>query len=75
MTRYAVFTRTWWRYDSSYPNGLAPHPGPKSRKGHPQNLTSYEAAQDYCRVWNANHTPGRFSRKAEFESVPSKYSK
>ncbi len=70
MTRYAVFTRTWWRRNPLRPGGLEPHAGRKSRRGHPQDLASYEAAQDYCRVWNANHPPGRYSRKAEFESKP-----
>lgn len=62
--RYTVFTRTWWRNNPSWPNGLEPCPG--RRHTHMRNL-SYEQAYEYCRQWNAAHKPGRLSRKAEFE--------
>ena len=65
---YRVFTRTFWRRNPSWPNGLEPHAGKRSYRGHPKGLT-YEQARDYCRVWNANHPPGRLSRKAEFEEA------
>lgn len=65
---YRVFTRTWWRRNQSWPNGLEPHAGKRSYRGHPQCLT-VEQARDYCRIWNANHPPGRLGRKAEFEEA------
>jgi len=65
MTTYAVFTRTWWRYNPAWPNGLEPCAGKKKylRKG----ITSEESARDIARVWNANNKPGRLSRKADYE--------
>ena len=67
---YRVFTRTWWRYSSDPKwqhggdlNGLEPCYGRQTTIGH--HLT-YDEARDLCRIWNANHKPGRLSRKAEF---------
>jgi hypothetical protein len=62
---YSVFVRTWWRPKKG--GGLEPRAGRKMRAGHPQNVTQ-DQARDYCRVYNANHPPGRLSRKAEYES-------
>lgn len=67
MTKYRCFTRTWWRSNPKWPNGLEPHPGRRTYAGHPANLTEDEARR-YCRNWNAEHKPGRFSRKCEFEA-------
>lgn len=63
----SVFVRTWWRRNPAWPNGLEPHAGRKSRRGHPQRVTEDEA-RSYCQVYNANHPPGRLSRKAEYEA-------
>lgn len=63
--RYTVFVRSWWRHNPSWPNGLEPYPGRK--KILRRNLTESEARQ-MCREYNATHTPGRLSRKAEYES-------
>ena len=60
---YTIFTRTWWRHNPSWPGGLEPHPGPRSPLG---QASTEEGARDICRVWNANHKPGRLSRKAEY---------
>lgn len=61
--RYSTFTRTWWRNNPSWPNGLEPCPG--KRRTHARNL-SYEEARRMCQEWNATHKPGRLSRKMEF---------
>jgi len=66
---YCVFTRTWWKEATSagWPNNLKPQAGARSYRGHPDGL-SYGEAQEYCQDWNDSHDPGRYSRKAEFES-------
>lgn len=63
---YRVFTRTWWKHNPAWPNGLEPEAGKRNYRGHPQRLTLQEA-QAYCQRWNAEHKPGKFSLKAEFE--------
>jgi hypothetical protein len=66
---YCVFTRTWWKEATSagWPNNLEPQAGTRSYRGHPKGLT-YSEAREYCQDWNDSHDPGRYSRKAEFES-------
>ena len=69
---YRVFTRTWWRQNSTtsdrgilaWPDGLEPCAGRKTTIA--RHCTEQEAraiAQEY----NATHKPGRLSRKAELE--------
>ena len=60
---YIIFTRTWWRNNPSWPNGLEPHAG---RRHTIAKASTEDSARDICRVWNANHKPGRLSRKAEY---------
>lgn len=62
---YRVFTRTWWQRNPAYPGGLEPRPGRQHtiRRG-----LSYSEAQAFCASWNAEHKPGKLSRKAEFQS-------
>lgn len=62
--RYRVFTRRWWKDNPAWPNGLEPHAGRKRELA--RNL-SREEAYEYCRRYNAEHNPGRYSVKAEFE--------
>jgi hypothetical protein len=62
--RYRAFTRTWWRHNSAWPNGLEPGAGRKTTLA--RNL-SHDEAKRLCADWNATHKPGRLSRKAEFE--------
>ena len=64
---YSVFTRTWWKENPSWPNGLEPQPGTRHYRGHPQSVTE-EEAREYCQEWNDTHDPGRLSLKAEYES-------
>ena len=63
QARYTVFTRTWWRSNPSWPNGLEPCAGRKHTLR--RDLTWSEARQ-LCETWNFEHKPGRLSRKAEF---------
>jgi hypothetical protein len=62
--RYTVFTRTWWKHNPSWPNGLEPGVGKKTRIA--RNVSEAEARQ-ICQQYNATHKPGRLSRKAEYE--------
>ena len=62
---YRVFTRTWWRYNPSWPNGLEPGAGRKTTIN--KRVSTEEEARNICKVWNANHKPGKLSRKAEYE--------
>jgi hypothetical protein len=60
---YRVFTRTWWRFNSSWTGGVEPCPG---RKTTIACGCTYDEARSIAQVWNANHKPGPLSRKAEF---------
>ena len=60
---YRVFTRTWWRDNPDFPDGLEPGPG---RKTTLVKRVSLEEAKKIARKYNATHDPGRLSRKAEF---------
>lgn len=68
--KYDVFVRTWWRRakpeDGRWPNNLVPCPG--KRRYLARNV-SYSIAKQMCEEWNKEHKPGRYSRKAEFQSV------
>ena len=61
---YRAFTRTWWRHNPVWPDGLEPGAGRKTTLGH--RLTEAKARQ-VCRQYNDSHRPGRLSRKAEYE--------
>lgn len=63
---YRIFTRRWWRANKNWPNGLEPHAGKQRTIG--QAMTEDEAIK-VCRNWNETHSPGLFSRKAEFEEI------
>jgi len=63
---YSVFTRTWWKDNPNWPNGLEPCPGKKTRKA---TVDTAEQARAICQDWNARHKPGRYSLKAEFEEI------
>ena len=62
---FHVFHRTWWRENPEWPDGLEPGAGPKTTIA--RNIATESEAREICRKWNANHKPGRLSRKAEFE--------
>ena len=61
---YTVFTRTWWKRNSSWPNGLEPCLGHKNIL---ETALTREQARELCKQWNEEHNPGILSRKAEFE--------
>ena len=67
MSGYKVYHRTWWTNNPSWPNGLEPGAGRKTTIR--ARVDTIEQARDIAQVWNANHEPGRLSRKAEFESL------
>jgi len=68
--RYNVFTRTWWRNaganEHGWPKGLVPCPG---KKHYLARNVDYTEARAICERYNSTHNPGRYSRKAEFESL------
>lgn len=63
--RYRVFVRNWWKRNPAWPSGLEPNP--TARKTTLAYVDFEESARDMCRVYRANHEPGRLSRKAEYE--------
>jgi hypothetical protein len=63
---YRVFTRTWWRNNPTWPNGLEPCPG---RKTTLDRVRTEEEARTRCQAYNSTHKPGRLSRKAEYEEI------
>jgi hypothetical protein len=65
MARYTVFTRTWWKNNPSWPNGLEPCAGRRTTIGHAETS---EAARRIAKDYNDSHNPGRLSRKAEYTS-------
>jgi len=66
MTQYRVFTRSWWRDNPKYPNGLEPHAGPKNYKR--VVFETEQEAREYALAWNEANDAGRYSVKMEFES-------
>ena len=61
---YDVFTRTWWRNNPAWPNGLEPCAG---RRTYLARGVTEERALAICKAYNESHKPGRLSRKAEWE--------
>lgn len=59
---YRVFVRNWWRVEKGQ---LVPDPS--ARKTTLARGLTYEEARRLCAAHAATHTPGRLSRKAEFE--------
>ena len=66
QTYYNVFHRTWWKSNPSWPDRLEPGVG---RKTYLARYVTYEDAREIQRQYNETHTPGRLSRKAEFEEA------
>lgn len=65
---YKVFTRVWWKEAEQrglWPDNLEPHCGRKTTIS--KNVKTQEEARSICEVYNKNHSPGRYSRKAEYE--------
>ena len=62
---YKVFTRTWWKENPEWPDGLEPGPGHKCTIA--RNISTEEEARRIARNYNDTHDPGRLSKKAEYE--------
>ena len=52
---YEVFTRTWWRENPDWPNGLEPHAGEKT---YLYTCRTEEEAMELCAKYNHNHPAG-----------------
>jgi hypothetical protein len=67
---YQIFTRNWWREarpeDGNWPNNLVPD---GTTRRNIARVDTEEEAQEYCREYNNNHSPGRLSRKAEYTII------
>lgn len=65
--KFRVFVRNWWKLNPAWPGGLEPDPCAH------KHTICYEdteaAARDVARAYNANHKPGKLSRKAEVDKV------
>lgn len=61
---YYTFTRTWWRYNPSWPNGLEPEAGEPTY--HDEYETEAEA-REACHDFNSTHEPGSLSLKMEYD--------
>ena len=62
---YRVFTRTWWKENPEWPNGLEPHAGRKYTIH--RHVVGEHLAREICKQWNDTHKPGRLSKKAEYD--------
>ena len=63
---YNVYTRNWWKLNPNWPNGLEPNSGGR-RYYVAKGIGTEEEARSIAQEYNRNHTPGKLSRKAEFE--------
>ncbi len=63
---YVIFIRNWYRRNPAWPNGLEPCAG---RRYKIATAKTADEARGICRVWNANHKPGRLSKKAEYKET------
>lgn len=61
---YNVFTRTWWKRNPTWPNGLEPSMGHKTYR---EKGLTYADAIRTAKAYNDTHNPGKLSRKAEIE--------
>lgn len=62
---YSTFTRNWWKLNSSWPEGLEPCAGRK--RYYTRNHDTQDEARAECKEWNDTHSPGKLSRKMEYE--------
>jgi len=69
MRNFRVFHRTWWKYNTKWPNGLEPCVGRSRTIGFAETETE---AREMCSDWNAQYktcTQIELSDKAEFENA------
>ena len=60
LKRFEVFHRTWWRAEGVPGVGESHHVGWANTEAHARHL---------CRRWNATHTPGPLSDRAEYTAA------
>jgi hypothetical protein len=63
---FQTFTRTWWRRNPKWPNGLEPHAG---RKTVYRVYETEQEARDACMAWGRLNPPGKLSRKMEYRRI------
>lgn len=63
---FKCFTRTWWKNNPEWPNGLEPSLGRKYGRG---TFATLEEARAFCKEWNATNPRGRLSKRCEFEDA------
>ena len=63
---FKTFTRTWWKENPSWPNGLEPEAGERT---YLKRFYDEAEAREFCQEWNDAHEPGRLSLKCEYEEV------
>ena len=51
MNDYRIFTRTWWKNNPSWPDGLEPHAGRKYTIG---MTSTEEEARQMCKNYNVS---------------------
>lgn len=66
MTRYHIFSRTWWKKNKNWEGGREPHLGKKKTIGYADSI---EEAIKMCVDHNRMIIEGPLGHKVEFESV------
>ena len=67
--KFRVFVRNWWKENPAWLNGLEPEGA--GIKRYIAKCDTEDEARAICRKHNETHDPGRYSRKAEYESSES----
>lgn len=62
---YVTFTRTWWRQNPDWPNGLEPCPGRRHYTG--DKYETQAEAREACKEYNEENDAGPLSLKMEYE--------
>ena len=65
-TEYRCFTRTWYKDNPSWPNGLEPCAGEPT---YVRGTFTYAEARALCKEFSEENDPGRYSLKMEFEEA------
>lgn len=63
---FKTFTRTWWKENPAWPNGLEPCAGERDYSDGDEYETE-EEARAACKLWNSENERGRYSLKMEYE--------
>lgn len=67
---FKTFTRTWWKEANPkiWPNGLEPELGTIDYS-EGETFETEEEARTFCRQWNKENPPGRYSLKMEIKEI------